>query len=186
VSKLDKLLAEVQYFKGEVMNDPQTWSETSISGSGGGGNYVHTSNVSISSSTKTNTSFLIETENDKEFMVKWPEALSVRKGHYVKVAVFRDQTIAFVNEKTDTRRYLSNLTPLKWWSEAKAFPSFVSYGSLAAFIVPLFTQSLQWVSGITFFIWLALLVVGLFRKGSIYKKASKNFGKTALNILEGK
>jgi len=136
VSKLDKLLAEVQYFKGEVMNDPQTWSETSISGSGGGGNYVHTSNVSISSSTKTNTSFLIETENDKEFMVKWPEALSVRKGHYVKVAVFRDQTIAFVR--------------------------------------------------ITFFIWLALLVVGLFRKGSIYKKASKNFGKTALNILEGK
>lgn len=39
MSKLDKLIAEVQYLKGEVMNDHQTWSETSISG--GGGSYNH-------------------------------------------------------------------------------------------------------------------------------------------------
>jgi len=186
MSRIDTLLEEVRYLKGQVVNDPQTWAETSVTGGGGGGSYGHTSSVRISSSTQTNTSFLIEMDNDQEFMVKWPEALSVRKGHDVKVAVFRDQTIAFVNEKTDTRRYLTNLTPLKWWSEAKAFPSVLSYGSLAAFIVPLFSESLRWISGIMFFIWLALLIIGLFRKRSIYDKASKRFGEKALDILKTK
>ncbi|MEP6343139.1 MAG: hypothetical protein ABJ275_07465 [Maricaulaceae bacterium] len=186
MSRVDRPLQEVRYLKGEVLNDPQIWSETKVSGGGGSGTGHYRSNIRISSTVDTWTSFLIETDSGKEFMVKWPESASVRKGHIVKVAVFRDETIAFVNEKTDTSRYLTNLVVVKWWSEAKAFPSLVSYGSLAAFILPLFIESLQWVSVITVFIWLTLLVIGLFRKKLIYDKVNKNFATKVLEILKEK
>ena len=37
MSTAEKFIKEVSYLKGEVMNDPQTWSETDVSGYGGGG-----------------------------------------------------------------------------------------------------------------------------------------------------
>lgn len=187
MSPVDKLQNEVRYLKGEVLTDPQTWSETKVSGSGGGGSYGHASNISVSSKVTTWTSFVIATEEGKEFMVKWPESLSVRKGHFLKAAVFRGNTIAYINEKTDTDGYLINLGLLKYWSEAKAFPTIISYGSLLAFLASLFLPpSLGWVITLTFLIWFPLLIIGAFRKRKIYLDADKRFGKKVLDILQTK
>jgi len=46
MAEIDKLLKQVRYIKGKVMNDPQTYSETHVSGGGGGGTGHHRSNVS--------------------------------------------------------------------------------------------------------------------------------------------
>ena len=150
MSTVDKLLSETRFLKGEVINDPQTWTETNVSGGGGGGSGHYRSSIHISSKTNTWTSFLIETETGKEFMVKWPESASVRKGHFIKVAVFRDQPIACINEKTDTKRHLTKIEGMiGWWSESKAFSTPIAYGGLLVSIIlamPTFSLSfLGWI-----------------------------------------
>jgi len=183
MSKLDKLLSEVKYLKGEVMNDPQTYSETHVSGGGSTGQYGR---IGISSRVDTWTTFLIETEAGKEFMVKWPESLSVRKGHHVKIATFRDETIAFSNDKTDTRRYVTHLMPIGWWNDSKAFPTTFSYGLLLLAILPWFINSIAWLGAIGVMIWVPMLIIGGIRKKRIFEKTGENLAKAALNTLKTK
>lgn len=178
MSTAEKFIKEVSYLKGEVMNDPQTWSETDVSGYGGGGFGGRTTNVRISSKTNTWTSFLIETEAGKEFMVKWPESAPVRKGHHIKVAVFRDRAIALVNEKTDAARHITSFEGvIKWWSEAKAFSTPVAYGGL---LVALFLSIPTF--GLALFIW--LLFAG-HKKKKVYMSGG-GLGEKALSILQTK
>jgi len=178
MAEIDKLLKQVRYIKGKVMNDPQTYSETHVSGGGGGGTGHHRSNVSISSRVDTWTTFLIETENGKEFMVKWPESLSVRKGHNVKVAVFREKCIAFINDKTDTNRFVTNIEgTIKWWSEAQVLSTPDAYGGLliATFLaIPTF--------GLTLLAW--VIFFGM-KKKKLWKTGG-NLAIKASDILETK
>lgn len=99
-SEVKKLLEEVTYHKGEVMNDPQTWSETSVHG-GGHVDRQYGGTVSISSSSTTWTSLILKKENGKEYMAKLPYAFPARKGHTVIAADFRGKTIAAANAITD-------------------------------------------------------------------------------------
>lgn len=186
----DKFLNEVRYLRGEVMNDPQTWSETQVSGGGGGGSYGHTSSVSISSSTSTYTSFLIETDEGKEYMVKWPEAASVRKGHHIKVAVFRNETIALINEKTDTYRMITDFNKLIKGNEVKAFPPLISYGVTLVLIwmsIPKASHEITGYAGI-WTAWLVLIVwvtVWFFRKNK-KRTTADGLAQMALDVLETK
>jgi len=75
--EVEKLLSEVTYHKGEVMNDPETWAETNVNSTGG-------KYASISSSTTTWTKLILKKENGKEYMAKLPYA---RVCTYAKVQV---------------------------------------------------------------------------------------------------
>ena len=191
MSKLKDLLAEVRYLKGEVMNDPQTWSETHVSGGGG-----FNTGVKITSEVDTWTTFLIETENGKEFMVKWPESLSVRKGHQVKVAVFRGNTIAFINERTDTRRLFPKIESVDS-NDLKLLPSIISYGGLICVLYFAY-QGGVWLTndepsagtGTTIFITCMLTVITVLPfaliKNFKTKRLQRDIPRKAFNILQNK
>lgn len=166
MSIVDKWLQEVVYVKGGVISAPNVWSETSVSGSGSRGA------VTVSSSSQTKTAFTIERGNGKEFLVEWPGPLGVREGHDIGLAVFRGKTIAVVVPKTDTYQHLTNLEGVvKWWSEAKAFPTATSYTLLLlAIFLSLFTF------GLSLFLWLAIA-------GSKKKKLYKNLGGLGAKAL---
>lgn len=97
-NEVEKLLGEVTYHKGEVMNDPQSWSETDVYG---GGHMKGSGQVSISSSSTTWTTLMLKKESGKEYMAKLPYAFPARKGHTVIAADFRGSTIAAANDVTD-------------------------------------------------------------------------------------
>ena len=103
---LEELLDEVIYHAGEIVSDPQAWSETSVQGGGFTGNRGH---VSISSTSTTWTSFLIQKNDGKEYMAKLPFTFPARKGQRVIAADFRGVTIAAVNTVTDQVFSTSNV-----------------------------------------------------------------------------
>jgi len=191
MSKLDKLLTEVKYLRGEVMNNPQTWSETNVSGSGG-----YNTGVQITSTVDTWTTFLIETTGGEEFMVKWPESLSVRKGHQVKVAVFRGSTIAFINERTDTQLSFRKIESVDS-NDLQLLPSIISYGGLICVLYFAY-QGGVWLTndepsagtGTTIFITCLLTVITVLPfaliKNFKTKRLQRDVPRKAFNILQNK
>lgn len=96
-SKRKKLLSEINYLKGEVVTEPNTYSKTHVSGGGGGNN----SNVSISSTTSVHSSCMVKLPTGKEYQLRWASEIPARIGHTLDIAAFRGETIAFQNEATD-------------------------------------------------------------------------------------
>jgi len=119
-------------------------------------------------------------------MVKWPTNVAARKGHKIKVAIFRDENIALINDKTDTYSYVTHLTPIGWWNDSKAFPTAFSYGLLAFAILPWFIPPIAWLGVIGVIIWVPMLIIGAIRKKRIFDKSGKQLAEKALDILKTK
>ena len=105
--ELERLLDEVAYHTGEVVSDPQTWTDTNVHGGGYTG--AKYGRVDISTTTTTWTSFVIQKSNGKEYMAKLPYAFPARKGSNVIAADFRGSTIAAANDATDELRGTVNV-----------------------------------------------------------------------------
>lgn len=123
---IETLITEITYHKGEVVSDPQTWSETRVSG---GGSTGKNRSAPIQSSTTTWTSFIIQKDTGKEYLVKFPASFAAREGNIVIAADLRGSTIAVVNDVSDTFSGTKNVVPsVLSEKEKRGMHPLISYG----------------------------------------------------------
>lgn len=178
VSDIDKFKNEVRFVSGEVIGDSKLWAETHVRGSGGGQN----GHLNISSSNSNWSSFLIETNDDKEIQIKFPMSLAVRPGHKIEAAVFRGLTLAYKNHKTDEEATAVNCGNLvikknettstgQYFFWIFLFPAMVIAGLVflaignSAFVAP------AAFAGMSSIVW--ILIVGSRREGKPLKVCDK-------------
>lgn len=147
---------EITYHKGEVVSAPQTWSETTVSG---GGSTGKKSTAPVTSSTTTWTSFVIQKENGKEYLVKFPASFAAREGNVVMAADLRGSTIAAVNDVSDifsgTKNVvLSELTP----KEKRAMHPLISWGGGIAVTVGAIALIQNMAAFFVTILWIAIVI----------------------------